>query len=103
MLFRVTGRALVAAGVAFIRLGIVLLLVSSGIAQQQGQQNAIAGGDPQSHSSALPVSLKDLIGEAERNNPEIAVAKHGYVAATHAALQASALPDTQVTVQQFSM
>jgi len=90
-------------GVTLMRLGIILLLVSSGMAQQQGQQNAIAGGDPQSQGSALPVSLKDLIGEAERNNPEIAVAEHGYAAATHGARQASALPDTQVTVQQFSV
>jgi outer membrane protein TolC len=73
------------------------------MAQQQGQQNAIAGGGPQSHSSALPVSLKDLIGEAERNNPEIAVAEHGYAAATYVARQGSALPDTQVTIQQFAV
>jgi outer membrane protein, heavy metal efflux system len=90
-------------GLALMRLGIVLLLVSSGMAQQQGQQNAIAGGDPQSHGSVLAVSLKDLIGEAERNNPEIAVAEHGYAAATHVARQGSALPDTQVTVQQFAV
>jgi len=90
-------------GVTLTRLGVVLLLVGSGMAQQQAQQNISAGGDPQSHSSALPVSLKDLIGEAERNNPEIAVAEHGYAAATHGARQASALPDTQLTVQQFSV
>jgi cobalt-zinc-cadmium efflux system outer membrane protein len=89
--------------VTLIRLGIVLLLVSSGMAQQQGQQNAIARGDPQSHSSALPVSLKDLIRETEQNNPEIAAAERGYTAATHVARQASALPDTQVTVQQFAV
>lgn len=90
-------------GVTLKRLGIVLLLVSSGTAQQQGQQNAIAARDPQSHASALPVSLKDLIGEAERNNPEIAAAEHGYAAAPHGAREASALPDTQVSVQQFAV
>lgn len=90
-------------GVTLIRLGIVLLLVSSVMAQQRSQQNAIAARDPQSHASALPVSLKNLIGEAERNNPEIAGAEHGYAAATHGARQASALPDTQVTVQQFAV
>jgi hypothetical protein len=83
-------------GVTLKRLGIIFLLASSGMAQQ-GQQNAIAARDPESHASALPVSVKDLIGEAERNNPEIAVAEHGYAAATHGARQASALPDTQVT------
>jgi len=88
-------------GVTLIRLGIVLLLVSSGM---QGQQNGIAGAaDAQSHSSTPPVSLKDLLREAEQNSPEIAVAEHGYAAATHVARQASALPDTQVTVQQFAV
>jgi cobalt-zinc-cadmium efflux system outer membrane protein len=90
-------------GVTLKRLVIVLLFVSSGMAQQQGQQNAIAEGNPQPHGSAVPVSLKDLIGEAERNNPEIAAAEHGYAAATYGPRQASALPDTQVTVQQFSV
>lgn len=90
-------------GVTLTRLGILLLLVSSCTAQQQGQQNAIAGQDTQSHGSVLPVSLKDLIGEAERNNPEIAAAEHGYAAASHGAREASALPDTQLTVQQFAV
>jgi outer membrane protein TolC len=89
--------------VTLTQFGIVLLLISSSMAQQ-GQQSGIAGaGDPQSHSSALPVSLKDLIGEAEQNNPEIAVAEHGYAAATQVARQASALPDTQVTLQHLSV
>lgn len=89
--------------VAFKRLAIVLLFVGSGMAQQ-GQQLGIAGaGDAQSRSSAAPVSLKDLIREAEQNNPEIAAAERGYSAATHVARQVSALPDTQVTVQQFTV
>ena len=88
--------------VTVMRLGIVLLLVSSGMAQQ-GQQSGIAGGDAQSHSSTPPVSLKDLLREAEQNSPEIAAAEYGYAAATHVARQASALPDTQLTVQQLSV
>jgi cobalt-zinc-cadmium efflux system outer membrane protein len=89
--------------VTLMRLGILFLLVSSGIAQQ-GQRSGIAGeGDSQSHSSAPPISLKDLIREAEQNNPEIAVAERGYAAATHVARQASALPDTQVTLQHLSV
>src|ERR1700730_16532913 len=90
-------------GVTLLRLGIVLLLVNSGTAQQS-QQSGIAGaGDPQPRSSVLPVSLKDLIGEAEQNNPEIAVAEHGHAASPHVARQASALPDPQVTLQQFAV
>jgi hypothetical protein len=73
-------------GVTLMRLGIVLLLLAGSSMAQQSQQSGITGaGDPQSHSSALAISLKDLIGEAEQNNPEIAVAERGYTAATHLA------------------
>jgi cobalt-zinc-cadmium efflux system outer membrane protein len=89
-------------GVTFMRLGIVLLWVCSAMAQQ-GQQSGIARADAWSPSSTPPVSLKDLLREAEQNSPEIAVAEHGYAAATHVARQASALPDTQVTLQQLSV
>src|SRR5436305_8677616 len=49
------------------------------------------------------VSLAELVREAEQNNPEIAAAQRGYEAATHVARQVSALPDTQVSVQQFAV
>jgi outer membrane protein TolC len=50
-----------------------------------------------------PVGLKELVREAEQNNPEIAAAERGYAAATHVAPQESALPPTQITVQQLSV
>src|SRR5258708_14736559 len=89
-------------GITIVRLGVVSLLVSSGMAQQ-AQQSGIARGGAQSPSSTPPLSLKDLLREAEQNSPEIAVAEHGYAAATHVARQASALPDMQVTLQQFAV
>ncbi|PYX97363.1 MAG: hypothetical protein DMG63_14695 [Acidobacteria bacterium] len=49
------------------------------------------------------VSLAELVREAEQNNPEIAAAQRGYQAAAHVAGQVSALPDTQVSVQQFAV
>lgn len=89
--------------ITFLRVGIVLLLVSSGMAQQRQHSGIAELDDAQSHSSISLVSLKDLIREAEQNNPEIAVAERGYAAATYVARRASALPDTQVTVQQLSV
>ena len=53
--------------------------------------------------ASSPVGLKELIREAEQNNPEIAAAVRGYAAATHIAPQESALPPTQFTLQQFSV
>src|SRR2546421_275391 len=48
-------------------------------------------------------SLATLVREAEQNNPEIAAAERGYAAATHVAPQQSALPPTQLTLQQFNV
>lgn len=74
---------------------ILLVAVATSLAQQPQAHVAQAG--------EYPVALRDLIAEAERNNPGIAAAEHGYEAATHIAAQKSALPDTQVMLQQFSV
>lgn len=54
-------------------------------------------------SRATPGFLRDLIGEAKANNPEIRAADHGWRAANQAPKIAAALPDTQVSVQSFSV
>ena len=74
---------------------ILLVVVSTSLAQQPQTHVAEAGKNP--------VALRDLIAEAERNNPGIAAAQSGYQAATHIAAEKSALPDTQVMLQQFSV
>src|SRR5581483_1251576 len=53
--------------------------------------------------SAPAIRIGDLVKEAERSNPEIAAAYHGWQAATHVPKQAAAFPETQVSVQQFSV
>lgn len=53
--------------------------------------------------STQAVTLEELIREVEQRNPDIAAAQQGYQAATHVAGQVSALPDTQVMVQHFSV
>lgn len=84
-------------------LGTSLAVASSGIAQEDKQMRVSSESNLQANTLAAPVALKDLIREAEQNNPEVAAAERGYTASTHVARQASALPDTQVTVQQFSV
>jgi outer membrane protein, heavy metal efflux system len=79
---------------------LVTVLVAAGSALCLNGQEA---GTGQSQAAARPVSLKELIDEAERNNPEIVAAQRGYEASTHVARQASALPDTQVMLQLFSV
>jgi len=48
-------------------------------------------------------SLRDLVQEAEQKNPQIAASFHGWQAARNVPKQVSALPETQLSVQQFSV
>ena len=55
------------------------------------------------HTASAATSLASLIEEAEAKNPQILAANHAYKAAANAPKRASALPDTQLTVQQLSV
>jgi outer membrane protein, heavy metal efflux system len=50
-----------------------------------------------------PTSLRDLLQEAEQKNPQIAASFHAWQASRYVSKQASALPETQLSVQQFSV
>src|SRR5690348_8930119 len=71
--------------------GFLILSVTS-LAQAQGEP-----------ASGEPAKLSDLLAEAERNNPRIQAARHGWEAAKQAPTQVSTLPDPEVMVQQFSV
>jgi outer membrane protein TolC len=57
----------------------------------------------QDKHAAYPSPLQELVSEVERGNPEIAAALHTWQAATNIPKQASALPDTEIAIQQFSV
>lgn len=93
--------------------GWLLLLVLPGFSH-----SLIARPGPQTPSSELqaglsaaratpgsqpPVPLNRLLKEAERANPRIIAARRAWQAAALVPSQASALPDPQFTVQQFSV
>lgn len=73
-----------------------VLSLNSFIAQAQDVHSAPVSRD-------TPGFLRDLIREAESNNPEIRAAEHGWKAASQAIRSAAALPDTQLSVQSFSV
>ena len=50
-----------------------------------------------------PATLADLLTEAERNNPQIQAARHGWQSAKQVPTQASTLPDPQLVLQQMSV
>jgi outer membrane protein, heavy metal efflux system len=53
--------------------------------------------------NAAPTSLHELMQEAEQKNPQIAASFHAWQASRNVPRQVSALPETQLSVQQFSV
>jgi outer membrane protein TolC len=53
--------------------------------------------------AGMPTSLRELIQEAERKNPQIAASFHAWQASRNVPKQVSALPEAQLSVQQFSV
>jgi cobalt-zinc-cadmium efflux system outer membrane protein len=53
--------------------------------------------------TAVPMSLRELTQEAEQKNPQLAASFHAWQASRNVPKQASALPETQLSVQQFSV
>ncbi len=89
---------------AALLVGTVLLTVN-GTAQQS--VNSPPGPTPEStdmvEHKGKPTSLRELVQETEQKNPQIAAAYHGWQAARNLPQQVSAFPETQVSVQQFSV
>ena len=61
------------------------------------------GQQPPTSQGNTPTLLRDLVAEAERANPEIAASHHAWQAATNVPKQAAAFPETQLSVQHFSV
>jgi len=65
---------------------------------------ACAGAVPASaQGAAAPAPLAQLLEEARQKNPALQVALHQQTAVSHVPQQASALPDTQIVVQQLNV
>ncbi len=58
--------------------------------------------EPASHVG-VATSLPELLAEAEKNNPQIEAARHGWETAKQVPTQVSTLPDPQFTLQHFSV
>src|SRR3984893_14160762 len=83
-----------------------MLLAINGAAQQTVNSQT-RGSTPESPGMAEhagpATSLQALVQEAEQKNPRIAASYHGWQAARNIPKQVSAFPETQVSVQQFSV
>src|SRR6202521_1897776 len=83
-----------------------MLLPVKGAAQQTGnsqQPDATPESLVMAEHAGMPTSLRELIQEAERKNPQVAASFHAWQASRSVPKQVSALPETQLSVQQFSV
>ncbi len=81
-------------------------LATAGIAGAQEQPSSRRPVDESpavAEHNAAPTSLRELTQEAEQKNPQIAASFHAWQASRNVPKQASALPETQLSVQQFSV
>jgi outer membrane protein TolC len=83
-----------------------LVLAAYGTAQQT-ENSQQPGSTPDSpgttEHAGMPTSLHELVHEAEQKNPQIAASFHAWQASRNVPKQASALPERQLSVQQFSV
>jgi len=82
-----------------------MVLPAKGTAQQTGdsQQSSPPESSGMAEHAGKPTSLRELIQEAEQRNPQIAASFHAWQASRNVPKQVSALPETQLSVQQFSV
>jgi outer membrane protein, heavy metal efflux system len=57
----------------------------------------------QDASAGQPTTLADLLTEAEKSNPQIQAARHGWQSAKQIPTQVATLPDPQVVLQQMNV
>src|SRR5882762_4484125 len=73
------------------------------LAGAAGAQEPTSESPAMSEHNAAPTSLRELMQEAEQKNPQIAASFHAWQASRNVPKQAAALPETQLSVQQFSV
>jgi cobalt-zinc-cadmium efflux system outer membrane protein len=77
---------------------------TSGAFGQDQSNEAVRSIPPrEEHVQQAVTPLKDLLNEAEANNPQIAAAKQGWEAAKQIPSQVATLPDPQFTAQQVNV
>src|SRR5882724_6626082 len=83
------------------------MVLAGNVSAQDQASPPKPGSMPESPTMAAhagaPTSLRDLVQEAEQRNPQIAASFHGWQASRNVPKQVSAFPETQVSVQQFSV
>ena len=89
--------------VAALFFGTIALAGNAGAQEPPSPQRRIPESPGMVEHAGTPTSLRELILEAEQKNPQIAASFRAWQASRNVPKQVSALPETQVSVQQFSV
>jgi outer membrane protein TolC len=81
--------------------GTMALAGIAGAQEPPSSQRPVPESPAMAEDNAAPTSLRELTQEAEQKNPQIAASFHAWQASRNVPKQASALPETQLSVQQF--
>jgi cobalt-zinc-cadmium efflux system outer membrane protein len=83
--------------------GMTALAGNVGAQEPPGSQTQIPESPGMAEHGGMPTPLHELVLEVEQKNPQIAASFHAWQASRNVPKQASALPETQLSVQQFSV
>src|SRR6266851_6054477 len=83
--------------------GTLALAGNAGAQEPTSSQRPVPESPAMAEHKAAPTSLRELMQEAEQKNPQIAASFHAWQATRNVPKQVSALPETQLSVQQFSV
>jgi cobalt-zinc-cadmium efflux system outer membrane protein len=89
--------------VAVLFFGMLALAGNAGAQEPTSPQRRTPESPGIAEHAGMPTSLRELIQEAEQKNPQIAASFHAWQASRNIPKQVSSLPETQLSVQQFSV
>jgi outer membrane protein, heavy metal efflux system len=88
---------------AVLYVGTIALVGNAGAQEPPSSQGRVPEPPAMAEHNAAPTPLRELVQEAEQKNPQIAASFHAWQASRNVPKQVSALPETQLSVQQFSV
>jgi cobalt-zinc-cadmium efflux system outer membrane protein len=89
--------------VASLFFGALALVGNAGAQEPPSPERPTPESPGMAEHPGMSTSLRELIQEAEQRNPQIAASFHAWQASRNVPKQVSALPETQLSVQQFSV
>jgi outer membrane protein, heavy metal efflux system len=97
------GRTHISLITATLFVGTLALAGDAGAQEPASPQRRTSESPGMAEHAGMATSLRELMQEAEQKNPQIAASFHAWQASRNVPKQVSALPETQLSVQQFSV